>query len=137
MVEWECERCGRRFGKANQSHVCVPAMTIDDYFRGRPPAQRATFDAIEAHVRSLGPVIVEAVGVGVLFKRKRTFVEVRGRQKWLNLSFMLEHTVDHPRITRVTAWSGHYFCATRLTAPGDVDDQLRDWLTESYAITEA
>lgn len=135
MLEWDCERCGRRFGKASQSHVCVPAMTVDDYFRERSPIQRQSYDAVEAHIQSLGPVIVEAVGVGILFKRQRTFVEVRGRQKWLNLSFMLDHPVEHPRVTRVIASSGHYFSATRLLAPSDVDETLRSWLTESYATT--
>lgn len=136
MPAWECERCGRRFGKANQSHVCVPAMTVDRYFDERPPVQRETYDAVEAHLLLLGPVIIEAVSVGVLVKRERTFVEVRGRQKWLNLSFMLDHPIDHARVTRVIHASGHYFHLTRLTSPEEVDDTLRAWLTESYATSE-
>jgi predicted transport protein len=111
-------------------------MTVDDYFRDRPPIQREVYGAVEDHLRSLGPLIVEAVGVGILFKRRRTFVEVRGRQRWLNLSFMLDHSIDHERINRVVRWSGHYFCATRLGTPADVDHTVRAWLTESYATTE-
>ncbi len=80
MALWECPACGRRFGRTNQGHVCAPAMTVDAYFAGRDPADREVFAAVAAHLRELGEVEVEAVGVGVLFKCPGTFVELRPRR---------------------------------------------------------
>ena len=131
MTAWECERCGRRFG-ASRSHTCIPATTVDAFFEARPPWQRAIHDAVSAHIESLGPVIVEAVDVGIFFKRRRNFVELRPRQHWLNLSFMLSRPVDHPRISRVISGNGRHYHVVRVTGPEDVDSILRDWLTESY-----
>jgi hypothetical protein len=107
-------------------------MTVDAYFAGRPPVQRATYEAVAAHMAGLGPMEVEAVGVGVFWKQARTFVELRGRQKWMVLSFMLDHREEHPRIRQVVGGNGRWFHFVRLDGPGDVDETLRGWLTASY-----
>lgn len=130
---WICPGCDRRFGRANQSHFCAPAMSVDAYFEGRPAAFRQIYDAVIAHLESVGEVYVDAVDVGILIKRSRTFVELRPRRGGLALSVMLSRLVEHPRITRTVRASGsrtaHF---VTLTAAADVDDQVRDWLTESY-----
>ncbi|MEX0781641.1 MAG: DUF5655 domain-containing protein [Dehalococcoidia bacterium] len=131
-VRWECERCGRTFGRTGQGHTCVPGMTVDAYFDGRPSVQRAIYDAVAEHMTSLGPMEIEAVGVGVFFKKARTFVELRGRQKWMNLSFMLDHRVDAERVGYIGGGGGRHFHRVRLDGPQDVDDELRSWLTASY-----
>lgn len=108
-------------------------MAVDAYFAGRPPVAREIFEAVRAHLESLGPVIVEPVGVGILFKGLRTFVELRPRAKWWDLSFGLNRRVDHPRITRtVKTNTSRTYHGVRLVSAEDVDDVVREWLTESY-----
>ena len=81
MPRWTCPRCDREFGRAQQSHTCVPGCTVDATFAGRPPQLRAVYDAIFAYVRGLGPVHEDAVGVGVFLKRDRKLAEVRPRSR--------------------------------------------------------
>lgn len=108
-------------------------MSVDAYYAGRPSVEREVFEAVREHLESLGPVIVEPVGVGVLFKGKRTFVELRPKTKWVALSFGLHRRVDHPRITRTTKTNiGRTYHAIRVTSRDDIDDTVRGWLTESY-----
>jgi hypothetical protein len=97
---WACPACGRSFGRVNQSHVCAPVISADELFGRRPPADRAIHDAVVGHLRSLGPIVVEVVGVGVLLKRSRTFAELRPRRRGLRLGFMLSGPEDDPRISR-------------------------------------
>jgi predicted transport protein len=131
-VIWTCPACGREFGK-RQSHLCAPAMSVKAYYAGRPAVEREIFEAVRAHLESLGPVIVEPVSIGILFKGKRTFVELRPKTKWVALSFGLNRRVEHPRITRTTRTNiGRTYHAIRVTSPADVDDTVRGWLTESY-----
>lgn len=133
MARWECERCGRGFGRAGQGHVCVPALSLDDYFGVRPPGDRAIFKAVAGHLRSLGPIDIEAVGVGVLFKRGRTIVELRPMKRWLALSIVLPRRLDDPRVTRGTPMTGGRVAnAVRLWCAEDIDADVRGWLTESY-----
>jgi len=134
MPSWTCPGCRRRFGRKNQSHECAPAGTVDEYFATRAPVQRRAFDAIVRHLEKLGPVVVEAVAVTVMFKRARSFAEVRSRRDRLVLAFLLSRQVDHPRIAKSLKLSAnrtvHY---VDLRRAADVDRQVREWLTESYA----
>ncbi len=131
-MDWTCPACGREFGK-RQSHVCAPALSADAYFGARPPVERAIFEAVREHLEGLGPVIVEPVGVGILFKRRRTFVELRPKTRWVALSFGLNYRREHPRITStVRTPTGRTYHGIRVTSPVDIDAEVRQWLTESY-----
>jgi hypothetical protein len=132
MAIWSCPACGREFWK-RQAHVCAPALSVDAYFSGRPAVEREIFEAVREHIESLGPVIVEPVGVGILFKGKRTFVELRPKTKWVALSFGLNRRAEHARITRTTKTdTARTYHGVRLTSAADIDDAVREWLTESY-----
>ncbi len=131
-VFWSCPACGREFGK-RQSHTCVPALSVDAYFASRPAVEREIFEAVRQQLEELGPVIVEPVNVGILFKRRRTFVELRPKARWVQLSIGLNRRLDHPRITRTVGLrNGRTYHGVRVTSPADVDGELREWLTESY-----
>lgn len=129
---WTCPACGREFGK-KQSHVCAPALPVDAYFAAHPPVEREIFEAVRQHLESLGPVIVEPVNVGILFKCRRTFVELRPKQRWVDLSIGLNRRIEHPRITRtVRTATGRTYHGIRIMSPSDIDAEVRGWLTESY-----
>jgi hypothetical protein len=55
----------------------VPGCTVDRSFQGRPAVQRAIYDALITHLRTLGPVHEDAVAVGVFLLHERKFAEVR------------------------------------------------------------
>ena len=106
-MPWTCPDCGRRFGRKNQSHGCAPGQSVDDFFANRPAVLRRAFDAIARHLTKIGGVEVEAVTVCVMFKRSRSFAEVRARRDRLVLGFLLSRAVEHPRITRTLRLSAH------------------------------
>lgn len=108
-------------------------MSLDRYFATGPPFERPVFDAVLAHVESLGPVHVEPVSVGILLKRSRTFAELRPMVRWVAVWFSVPAVLDDPRIARKipgTAHRRHYVVNAR--GPGDIDDVVRGWLTEAY-----
>jgi hypothetical protein len=133
VTRWICPQCEREFGKAHQGHVCVPGGTVDEAFAGRPAYQRAVYDLLEAHLSTLGPVHVDAVQVGVFLLHQRKLAEVRPKARSLSLALALPYRLDDPRVTRAEPVSGgrvwHYL---KLTGVDDVDDRVRDWLTEAY-----
>jgi uncharacterized protein DUF5655 len=133
MPRWTCPRCDREFGRAHQSHTCLPANQIGDSFAGRSPVQREIYDAIAGYVATLGPLHEDAVSVGVFLKAQRKLAEVRPKSKWLELSLYLPRSVEHPRVARSmqlsTTRTVHFF---KLFTVDDVDDDLRQWLTEAY-----
>lgn len=131
---WTCPECGRRFGRAKQSHDCAPAMSLDEYFSTGHSRERAVFEAVMAHLDSVGPVHVEPVSVGIFLKRGRTFAQLRPKQNWVALSFILQRIVDHPLMGRKVQGDGaRYHHVVNLKDADDIDDDIRQWLTESYA----
>jgi predicted transport protein len=134
VTRWHCPECGREFGRVNQGHECAPALTVEEYFATGPPHERPVFEVVRAHVEALGDdVHVEAVQVGIFFKRRHTFAQLRPRDRWVALSFGLRHKVTHPTITRkVVEHSGRFHHVANLRTPDDFDERLRGWLTEAY-----
>jgi hypothetical protein len=133
MAAWVCPECHRQFGRVRQSHECAPAMSLEEYFATGPERERPIFEAVMAHLATVGPVHVEPVSVGIFLKKARSFAELRPMQRWVALSFSLRHPVGHPLITRkVEQYHGRYVHVFNLKGADDYDDAIRNWLTESY-----
>ncbi len=134
---WICPACDREFGSAHQAHLCVPGCTVDEVFSGRPPYQRAAYDRIIEHLKTLGPVHEDAVTVGVFLKADRKLAEVRPKARSLLLYLILPRVITGPlvgRAERIAAGRfGHY---VKLTDPAQVDEQVKAWLTEAYDVAE-
>jgi hypothetical protein len=108
-------------------------MSLDEYFSTGPAHERPVFEAVMAHVATLGPVHVEPVSVGIFLKRAQTVAELRPRDRWVALSFFLDRVVEHDRIVRkVVEYHGRHYHVANLRGPEDLDDRLRGWLTEAY-----
>ena len=65
-------------------------MSVEEYFSTGPPFERPVFEAVMAHLATVGPVHVEPVSVGIFLKRSRTFAELRPMTKWVAVSFTLQ-----------------------------------------------
>lgn len=136
MSSWTCPQCSRRFRRRGQSHECAPALTLEEYFSTGPQRERPIFEAVMAHLRTVGPVHVEPVSVGIFIKKSGSFVELRPMQRWVALSFTLPRRLRHPKITRKPITVGdRTYHVVNLRGPEDVDDDVRGWLTESYLAT--
>lgn len=108
-------------------------MSLEEYFSTGPAHERPVFEAVMAHLATVGPVHVEPVSVGIFLKRAQTFAQLRPRDRWVALSFSLSRNVAHPRIIRkVAEYHGRYYHVANLRDPTDLDDRLRGWLTEAY-----
>jgi hypothetical protein len=113
-------------------------MSLAEYFSTGPPFERRIYDAVAAHLHSLGPVQVEYVSVGILFRRSRTFAELRPMRKKVRMSVLLLRRLQHPRIVKSAHGPGlrsGYF--VDLSDAHDVDAEVRDWLTEAYFAASA
>ena len=132
-MTWTCPSCARSFGRSGQSHVCAPALTVEEYFATGPEFERPIFEVVRAHLESLGPVVVEPVQVGVFFKRARTYAELRPKTRWVTLSFILPVEVGAERVSRrIRLSAARTYHETKLRLPDDVDDEVLAWLTEAY-----
>ena len=130
---WTCPECGRLFGRAGQSHDCAPGLSLEEYFSTGPDHERPVFDAVMAHVITVGPVHADVVSVGIFLKNPHKFAELRPMQRWVAVSFPLRRRARHRTITRKVITDGNrYWHTANVARPGDLDDELRALLTEAY-----
>ena len=128
MSLWTCPDCDRRFGKRNQGHECAPAMTLDDYFSTGPERERPIFEAVWAHLDGLedddgNTVYVEPVSVGIFFKRRRTFAQLRPMTRWVALSFNLNRKLTSTRLSRkVIEHGGRHYHVVNIREPEEIDE---------------
>jgi hypothetical protein len=133
-MPWTCPECGRQFRRTRQSHECAPAMTLDEYFATGPPHERPVFEAVMAHLATLGPVHVEPVSVGIFIKRDGSFMELRPMERWVAMSFSLRRRAQHRTIVRkVMQYHGRYYHVANVTGPEDLDEALLDLIIEAWA----
>jgi hypothetical protein len=108
-------------------------MTLERYFSTSPQFERRVYEAVAEHLAGVGALQIEAVSVGIFFRRVRTFAELRPKRNRVVLSFLLSRPLEHPRIVKTWRGTGQrsaYFVDLRDAQ--DVDDDVRDWLTEAY-----
>jgi hypothetical protein len=133
-MAWTCPHCDRTFG-ARRAHVCEPGLPVEFWLAERPDGQREAAARIVELARGIAGITVEAVNVGILIKRERSIVELRPKQKWLQLSVIARRPLAasaRARVSRVVTWGANmtaYF--VQLTAAGDVDRAMRAWLREA------
>ena len=133
VARWTCPRCDREFGRANQSHTCVPGCTVDAAFAGRAPRLRAIYDEIIEYLSGLGTIHEDAVTVGVFLKRDRKLAEVRPRSADVLLTLYLPRSVRDRRIARVLGTGGpRVVHQILLREARDLDDQVREWLAQAF-----
>lgn len=122
----------------HQAHVCVPGNSVDETFAGRAAGKRVIYDAIISYLRTLGPVHVDAVKVGVFLKVERKLAEVRPMARAVSLLLVLPYAVDSARVARRESMSGervvHYI---RLVDVRDVDPELCRWLADAYELASS
>lgn len=109
-------------------------MTLEEYFSTGPNFERPVFDAVMAHVRTLGEPFLEPVSVGVFVKRNGAGVlQLRPMTKWVALCLFMPRTVHDRRISRKPIASGRkVYHVVNLHGPDDVDDTVKGWITEAW-----
>jgi len=134
VASWSCPQCGRRFGRANQSHECEPSLGLEQYLERQPAAHRSIYRKVLRALARLGELDVDPVNVGIMIKHPRTFCELRPKRDGVELSFKLSRPLSSARFARVIAYSAQRtaYCV-RLRTASDVDLELLAWLTEAYA----
>ena len=108
-------------------------ITVDDLLARHPRWVSEIYRAVIEHLRTLGPPHEDAVNVGIFLKSDRKIAEFRPRVRSVLFSLYLPYELSDPRIARTLPVAADRIVhMINLTSVDQVDDQLRDWLTETY-----
>ncbi|HKP75238.1 MAG TPA: DUF5655 domain-containing protein [Longimicrobiaceae bacterium] len=133
---WRCPACGRGFANRNQQHACG-RHDLEHHFAGKPPEVRALFDAVAAEIQALGPVTILPEKTRIAFQVRMSFAQLTPRRRWLDGHVVLARRLESPRFRSVQTFSPrNHLHVFRISSPSDIDDELRAWLAEAYAVGE-
>jgi len=113
-------------------------MTDAEYFATGEPLEREVYLAVTGALEGLQPLAVEFVSVGIFFKRAGTFAQLRpkrDRQRRLRVELYLYMSRPLHDERFAHTWNGQgrrSAGVVHLHDARDVDNQVREWLVESY-----
>ncbi len=113
-------------------------MTLVEYFSTGPSFEQPVFDAVMAHLRTLGEPFLEPVSVGIFVKRNGVSVlQLRPMTKWVALCLFLPRTVRDRRISRKPIEAGRaVYHVVNVRSPEDIDDTVKEWITEAWDLAD-
>jgi hypothetical protein len=131
---WQCPECGRRFANRNQTHTCG-LHRLEEHFVGRDQIVIETYRALEAAVRDTGDVIVLPEKTRIAFQVRMSFAAATLRRSWVDAHVVLARRLENPRFRKVETFSPrNHLHLFRLASPEEVDDEVKAWLREAYAV---
>lgn len=130
---WKCPSCKRQFTRANQRHACGTGDRAA-VLRNRPPVLVAVYSALEAFVKSLGPIEIVARDRYVLFRTTRIFADVVVMAGSIRLAIHLGRKVEHPTFTKIVADNRHVTHVTQLHQLTDIA-AIEAYVREAYAFS--
>lgn len=109
---------------------------VAKHFENRSPNVKATYDAVLAAARSLGAVVEEPKKTSIHLVNRTAFAGVATRKDSLILTVKSEADIGSDRVLkREQASRNRWHLEIRLSAPGEVDAELKDWLRRSFEIS--
>ena len=135
-MTWSCPRCGRSFHRKDQPHSCE-LRDIESHFTGKSDHLRPLYELLVGRIRDFGPVKISPVKNAIIISAKTTFLAIKPRRGHLELEFLLDHPVeDFPITQSVRASMNRYAHFIKVDRREDINDQLMDWLLQSYNTVE-
>jgi hypothetical protein len=116
-------------------------MTLDEFFDGYEPS-RPIFNALRESVEAIGPAEMGVSKSQIVFRRRVAFAwawvpdrYLRSGHAPLVLSISLRRRDASPRWKEVVEPAqGRFMHHLELTAPSDIDDEVRGWLREAWKV---
>jgi hypothetical protein len=109
--------------------------TVREHFENRAPEVAATYAALLAAAKKLGPVREEPKKTSIHLVRDTAFAGVATRKTALILTLKSESDFASDRIIKREKVSAHrWHLEVRLETPKQVDSELLTWLKRAYAL---
>lgn len=110
-------------------------VSVATHFARTTPNVRAIYDAILVAAQALGPVREDPKKTSIHLVRTTAFAGVATRTNALVLTLKADRRIASTRVRRAEQTSAHrWHLEIPLVGPSDVDAEIRQWLTDAYAL---
>lgn len=110
--------------------------SVEQHFHGRTSNVREIYDTILSAARGFGRVDEDPKKTSIHLNRKTAFAGVRTRRDFLILTVKATDDINNGRIARSEqASTNRWHHEIKLASVNDLDNQLIDWLRDSYDLS--
>jgi hypothetical protein len=132
---WTCPECGAKLITRNLWHSCGEA-TLEDWKTRMGPRARALYDRFESLIAACGEYHVAPAKTRIAFMGRVRFAGISSlSEKAMSCNFALPYALASDRFVKieeiVPGWFAHRM---RVTDPAQLDDQIQEWMKESYRL---
>jgi hypothetical protein len=130
---WTCPKCGVKLVTRNLAHSCGRA-TLEDWLARVGPPGRALYDRFTALIGDCGEFHVSPALSRIAFLARIRFAGItKLTDERMDCGFSLPEPLPSSRFTSVReVVPGWWVHQLRITDPDQLDDQVADWLCQSY-----
>jgi hypothetical protein len=133
---WECPTCGRSFRSTNQRHHCE-RTTAGAQLKNQPEVIIEIYDHLLRIVKKTGVFSVSPIKDYIMLKHTSTFLTIKPRKKYLDISFFLpEKTEEFPIFASRQQSKNRVLHAARFEKPEDITKPVIQWIKQSYDLTK-
>lgn len=133
---WVCPECGAKLVSRNLSHACGD-YSVEELLAGKSERARSLFEAFDALVRSCGPIELAPAKTRVAFMVRMRFASVNAiSDRGLRAHVVLARERKSRRFTKIEKIGGVWVHHFRVETVEELDEEVRSWLTEAYAVGE-
>ena len=134
-MTWVCPRCQRTFASEGQFHS-HDLVDVDRHFAGRPAELRTAFDTLVAALPA--DVHIDGLKTVIVLAARTTFCYVVVQRDRLSIGVFLDRALVSSRVAKVDhVSSGKVASVVEVREPGEIDGELRSWLSEAYRLRSA
>jgi len=132
---WSCPKCGAKLVTRNLWHSCGRS-TIADWKRPMGPRARAFYDRFEQMIGACGEYHVAPAKTRIAFLSRVRFAGITAlSEDAMTCAFALPRPLKSQRFAKVEEIvPGWWIHRLRITEVGQLDDQLQEWLRDSYRL---
>lgn len=129
---WICPKCERKFSKKNQWHSCV-SISVNEHFKNKYPILKEIFYSLQKEIEKFGQIRIDAVKTSINIGGKSQFISIFVLKDSIKIDFIIKRRIQSPRFIRVRGPTNNYYTYTlKLKRLTDINDELKEWLQESY-----
>lgn len=131
---WECPKCDAKLVSPNMWHSCGQ-YSLGDLFSRSEPEVFYLFERLAEFISKFGSIIITPQKTRVTFQARVRFISVYPRKNYILVGIWLKRRIDSPRFSKVEDYGSvgfvHY---CKLHRESEMDDELREWVKESYEV---
>lgn len=111
-------------------------FSVSDHFVNKDPSVRALYDQLISVIQKFGPVEQDPKKTSIHLNRKTAMAGVETRRNNILLTIKSDHLIESPRVEKVEKISSRrLYHKVRISSADDLDEELKIWLEEAYALS--